>query len=299
MKLLVTGVGGQLGTKIYELSSHKNYGTYFVDNPGRPDANLMELNLLERGKVLESIKNINPEWVVHCAAATDVDWCEREKSTAWDINVEATRNVVDACKKINAGIVYISTSFVFNGSKNIVYEEDEPNPINNYGLTKLEGENIVKVSGLPFIITRTDHLYGWIGKGRKQNFVVRTLDALKGGKKIEIFQDWYNTPTLIDNLAEVILKLLELGKLGVYHAVGSSFINRYELAIMIADVFGQDKDLIAPVNSEKYKLPARRPNANAGNSKVQKTIGIKMLTVREGLEFMKSQMRNHLDSFRV
>lgn len=293
MKVLITGVGGQLGTKIYAASEHENYGTYFGDVP-KPDENLFQLNLLEREKVLSLIKQIKPEWVIHCAGATDVDWCEREKKAAWDVNVEATRNVVDACRQISAGITYISTSFVFDGSKEIYYENDTPNPINNYGMTKLEGEKIVQTSDLPFTITRTDQLYGWVGKGKKQNFVVKLLDVLRRGENMEVFEDWYNNPTLIDNLVEAVLKLLKGNELGIYHATGSTFINRYEWSLIIAEKFRLNKNLVTPVKSEKYKPPAKRPSAHMNNSKVQDATGVKMLTVEEGLEFMKEHERDAL-----
>ena len=289
MKVMITGVGGQLGTKIYTMSEHENYGTYFGYTPKKADSNLFQLNLLERDNVINLVKKIKPDWIIHCAAATDVDWCEKERKAAWDINVEATRNVVDACKQVNAGIIYISTSFVFDGSKKIFYEDNDTNTINNYGLTKLEGEKIVKTSGLPFIIARTDQLYGWTDNPK--NFVVKILNGLNKGEKIEVFTDWYNNSTLVDNISEVLLKLLNEGHIGTYHITGSSFINRYDWAVKIAEAFGLAGNLLVPINSSKYSPLAKRPQVHMDNSKAQKDSGIKLFTVEEGLEFMKNHRK--------
>jgi dTDP-4-dehydrorhamnose reductase len=244
--------------------------------------------LLEKDNTISLIKKINPDWVIHCAAATDVDWCEKEKEAAWNVNVEATRNVVDGCIQANSGIIYISTSFVFDGSKDAYYEDDEPNPINNYGITKLEGENLVKTSGVPFIIARTDQLYGWTN--HPKNFVVKILNGLREKNSIEVFTDWYNNPTLIDNMSEVLLKLLDKGYLGTYHITGSSFINRYDWAVRIAEAFGLDSSLLVPINSSKYNPVATRPKVHMDNSKAQKDSGLKLFTIDEGLEFMKNHM---------
>ena len=286
MKILITGIGGQLGSKIYELSPHENYGTYFGDIPKNLGVNLTQLNLLERDKNMSLIKSIKPEWVIHCAAATDVDWCEREKKAAWDINVEATRNVVDACKQVNARVIYISTSFVFDAGKGVYYENDSTNPINNYGLTKLEGEKIIQASGLPFIIARTDQLYGWTKS--KKNFVKKVLDTLNKGEKLEVFEDWYNNPTLVDNLAEILLKLLEKERHGIYHTTGSTYLNRYDWALKIAEIFGFGKSLIVPITSAKYNPLAKRPGPKMDNSKAQRETGVHLFTIDEGLEFMKN-----------
>lgn len=286
MRILVTGVGGQLGTKIFTTANHEKYGVYF-DNFLSGD-NLERLNLIERENTISLIKRVKPDWVIHCAAATDVDWCEKDKKAAWDVNVEATRNVVDGCEQTNSSIAYISTSFVFDGSKEMYREDDATNTVNNYGLTKLEGEKIVKSSGIPFIIARTDQLYGWTN--HPKNFVARILNLAKKKEKMEVFTDWYNNPTLIDNISEVLLKLIEKKCHGIYHVTGSSFINRYEWAVKISNAFGLDGTFIVPINSSKYNPAAKRPKIHMDNTKTQKDSGMKLFTIDEGLEFMKAHM---------
>jgi len=224
-----------------------------------------------------------------------MDLCEVNKNLAKSVNVEGTRNIVDACQKIGSKIVFISTSAVFDGTKPLYDENDQPHPINYHGLTHLEGEKIVINSGLPFLVLRTDQPYGWIESWQKKNSVIRILEKLEGNITVEEILDWYNTPTFIDNLIEVATTLIKKEKEGVYHTVGPDFVNRYELTLKIAEIFDKDKNLIKPINSKELNLPAKRGAIRLSNKKAEKESGIKLVGIIEGLKTMlKSSFDNEI-----
>jgi dTDP-4-dehydrorhamnose reductase len=219
-----------------------------------------------------------------------MDICETDKKLAYDVHINGTKNILDGCKSVNAKMVFISTSAVFDGKKEIYNEYDETCAISYYGITKAEAEGVIKKSGLDFLIVRTDHPYGWVDSpGQKKNTVVRALGKLERGEVVEEITDWYNNPTFVDNLSEVIKKLIGKNAEGIYHAAGHDFINRYEFAVKIAEVFGKDPDLIKKKTSDKLNLPAKRTNCNLDSSKAQSETGIKLLGIEEGLKEMKKQ----------
>ena len=213
------------------------------------------------------------------------------KRLGLDDKKELPKNVVDACKKTNSKIIYISTSNVFDCKKKVFLEDDIPNPINHYGFTKLAGEKIVVSSHLPFLILRTDQPYSWVEKWQKESFVMWVLAKLGAGKIIEVFANWYNNPTFLDNFIEVTNELIKREKEGIYHVVGSDYISRYEWALKIAEIFGKNQNLIRPTKSDQSKLPAKRANANLSNSKVQKETEMMLFGVEKGLKLMLKQVK--------
>jgi len=292
MKVLIIGGFSGIGSKIVKLMMKKKYDVFatFLPHETPPDNCKTDLlDITDKTKTMELLKKVRPDIVVHTAAVPSMDECETDKEKAWKVNVEGTRNIVDGCKAVNAKIAYISTSAVFDGRKNLYHEDDQTNPVNNYGRTKLEGEKIVSNSGLPFLIARIDHPYGWVNKEQKQNTVTKTIADLTAGKIHNGVIDWYNTPTFLDNCAEVIASLLEKNKNGIYHAVGSDYINRYDFALKIAEVFALDKNLIKPKSSKDFTLPAKRGNCHLSNKKAEKESGVKFVGIEEGLKIMQKQ----------
>lgn len=289
MKIFITGGSGVLGSKLVESLFRENEVSYsFLSHSYIIEGCIpYELDITKSKSTVDLILQIRPEITVHTSALTDVDFCETNRELANAINIEGTRNVVDACKKVNSKVIYISTSNVFDGMKKIFLEDDMPNPINYYGFTKLEGERIVANSNLPFLILRIDQPYSWVKKWQKKNFVLWVLEKLEASNVVEVFVDWYNNPTLINNFIEVTNKLLKKEKEGIYHVVGSDFINRYEWALRIANIFGKDKNRIRPIRSGRLRtLAAKRANANLSNSKTQKETGVTLLGVEDGLRLM-------------
>jgi len=287
-KLIVTGASGLLGSKIVELAS-EDYEVTPLYNTKQLHHNSLKLDITDQKRVLNLFNELKPKIVIHTASETNVDKCETEKEHAWKINVEGTRNIALACSKANAKIVYISTDYVFDGEKGLYIEEDKPNPINYYGVTKLEGENQVVQHCKNYAILRTSILYGW--HPWKQNFVTWIINALKQNKELTVVEDHYNTPTLADNLAEIALETVQKDLRGLYHASGSQRINRYEFAKQTAKTFDLDSSLIKPIKmSQLTAWVAKRPKDSSLNTeKIRKKLKTKPLNITEGLNRMKKE----------
>ena len=223
--------------------------------------NFVKLDIAGKAQVDEAFRTIKPDVVVHAATLTDVDKCEMNKELAWRVNVEGTKNIVEASKNAGSFLVYISTDYVFSGEKGCYVESDSPEPINYYGLTKLEAETVVMqtMAESDFFIGRPSVIYGSTPAAGKVNFALWLIETLRKGERVKIITDQWNTPTLNTNLAEMTLEVIERRLNGVYHTCGATRVSRFEFATKIADVFDLDKSLIDKVTSAQFTLPAKRP----------------------------------------
>lgn len=289
MKILVIGGSSVIGSRLTSIFD-ESYYTYLNNKIQIGNAEGFELDIRGKASTIDLIKKLKPDIVIHGAAAPSMDICETDKKLAYDIHINGTKNIIEGCKAINAKIVFLSTSAVFDGKKAMYKEDDETCAISYYGITKAEAEKIVINSGLNFFITRLDHLYGWVYfLNQKRNTAIRVLEKLEKGEVVEEITDWYNNPTFIDNLTDVIKKLIEKDAEGIYHMAGPDFVNRYEFALKIAEVFGKDESLIRKKTSDKLNLPAKRANCNLDSAKAEKKTGIKLLGIEKCLEKMRRQ----------
>lgn len=287
----ILGIGGSglIGSRIVELL----FDQY----------NFINLSLetgvdITKPQTLDAIRNDERGAVIlHLAAKTDVDRCEEDRmlgehGDAWKINVLGTQNVVAACKKTNKKIIYISTDFVFDGTINRggYTEEDPSHPINWYGETKYRGEEIVKKSGLPFLILRLAYPYRALFPPKK-DFVRALIVKLQNKEKIKAVFDHVITPTFIDDIVHALDTLICANATGIYHVVGSEFISPYGASLLVARTFDFDLSLIQKVSRDEYfKDRAPRPfNLSLENGKIEK-LGVKMKTFEEGLEEVKRQL---------
>ncbi|MFX1562177.1 MAG: SDR family oxidoreductase [Promethearchaeota archaeon] len=292
MILLITGGSGRLGNNLTRLLLKYNYEIHCTSHTypcNISGAVWHKADITSKEEISKLIKKSNPDTVIHTSAITNLELCENNKKLAYEVNVEGTKNIVNACKETDSKIVYVSTSNVFSGEKNIYYEDDIPQPSNHYAFTKLIGENTVSESGLPFLILRTDQLYFWTNRIEKKTFVERVLDKLIKNELVEVFVDWYNTPTLIPNFSYITSKLIKKNKCGIYHIVGPDYVNRHQWALEIANVFGQDKTLIHRTSSSRAGMKAKRGNVHLSNTKVTNELGVKLLGIKEGLNLMKER----------
>jgi dTDP-4-dehydrorhamnose reductase len=287
-KLLVTGASGLLGSKIVGLA-REDYEVIPLHNTNSLHPNSLKLDITNQNQVFNLFNKLKPDAAIHTASETNVDKCETEKKLAWEVNVDGTRNIAEACQTSGAKLLYISTDYVFNGKKGNYNEEDEPNPINYYGVTKLEGENQVIQHCKNYAILRTSVLYGW--HPWKQNFATWAINELKQNKEITVVEDHYNTPTLADNLAEMAIEAIPKDLQGVYHACGSERIGRYEFARQIARAFDLNQNLIRPIKMEQLTAwIAKRPRDSSLNTdKIRSQLEAKPLNMTEGLDIMKKE----------
>jgi len=246
MRILVTGAGGMLGRALGE----RLRGTHTLFLWGREEA-----DLTDEAQVRTAAKGIAFDAIVHAAAMTNVDGCESDPDLALRVNRDATRHVADLARERGVVFVYVSTDYVFDGTKRSPYlEEDPTGPINAYGRSKLEGERAAIDSGARTLIVRTSWLFGPGGK----NFVDTIASKLERGESLRVVDDQKGSPTYSRDLAHAIELLLRRGSLGTVHATNAGATTWYGLARQIAGDLGSDAP-IAPVATEEFPRPAPRP----------------------------------------
>jgi dTDP-4-dehydrorhamnose reductase len=293
LKILITGASGLLGTKLCEIATKKNHEVYSAYNKNKPPyGRPIKFDISDKNAAVKVFQTIKPETIVHAAALTNVDKCEAEKRLAWKINVEGTENIAKLCKKHDVFLIYVSTDYVFDGEKGMYKETDEPDPINYYGLTKLEGEEKVKNWTNEHCIARASVVYGTVPATGKINFALWLIDKLKKKEKVKIVTDQWNSPTLNTNLANMILEIAERRITGIYHLAGATRISRYDFAKLIAKNFNLNTNLITPTTSNQFKWIAKRPKDSSLNTeKAQQTLKNKPLKIQQAITVMKKEIQ--------
>lgn len=246
MKILVTGAHGQLGTDIMQIlsSEHEIYG--FARQ---------ELNITDQQTTFEIIQQIKPDAVIHAAAYTKVDQAESDPELSYSVNAYGTRNVVLASQKIAAKVIYISTDYVFAGTRSVPYcEFDQTSPVNVYGRSKLAGEEMVKTFSDKFFIVRTSWLYGRYGT----NFVSTILQLSEQQEELRIVSDQVGSPTYTVDLVRFLRELLRTEQFGIYHATNTGSCSWFEFAKTILETVNRNRNIV-PVRTEDFPRPAARP----------------------------------------
>lgn len=298
-RILITGSNGLLGQKVVEILSRSNYPLLLVSLEPESvfDEDIfpyLQLDLTHKQEVRRVLDEFEPDIIVNTAAVTDVDLCEKERALAWRVNVGSVENLAHAANLVGAKIIHLSTDYVFDGEKGPYGESDRPNPISYYGRTKFASENVLRIAGTPSAIIRTMVLYG-IGKKVKSNFALWLYHNLKENKQIRVVDDQIGNPTLVDDLAFGILKIIELERTGLYHIAGADLVSRYDFALSLCKIFGFNKKLITPVKSSQFKQPAPRPlKSGLITIKAEVELGLKMSGVERGLTILKNQLPLYL-----
>ena len=253
MKVLVTGANGMLGQDLCPILEDEGYEVIETD--------IQTLDITNFEVVKKVLSTEKPDIVVHCAAYTNVDSAEEAIETARKINADGTKNIAKVCAEIDSELVYISTDYVFDGKKEKPYlPTDIPNPINNYGLTKLEGEEYIRKYCKKYFIVRTSWLYGIYGK----NFV-ETMLSLKNKPELKVVDDQTGCPTWTVELANGIATLLDTEDYGTYHICGSGKTTWYNFAKRIFELSDLKVNLI-PCSTEEFPRPAKRPKYSVMNN---------------------------------
>jgi len=296
-RVLIIGSNGLLGQKIVELfvrGSNTTLTTASIEPESVMDLQSVQyhpLDITVRKDVKSIVARCEPQVIINCAALTNVDACEKDRESAWKVNVTGVEHIVDAAKKFNSTIVHISSDYIFDGKQGPYAEGDKPSPLSYYGKTKLASENILHTADLPHVIVRTIVLYGY-AEGVKPNFALWLLDSLGKGRPVTIVDDQFGNPTLVDDLAYGIMKAVELRKTGVYHLAGRDIVSRYDFALTLARVFALDASLIRPIKTADLRQPAFRPlRSGLVTLKAEVELGYRPSTVEEGLAVFKSQMQ--------
>lgn len=284
LKILIIGASGLLGSKLYEKFSenYKVIGTYSTNKQD----SLYYCDITKKDLII--FKEIKPDIVIHAAGITKLDPCETNKELAYKINVEGTENVIQGCKLNNSKLIYFSTDFIFDGKKGNYREEDSTNPLSYYAKTKLKSEELIKNSGLEYIIARVAVLYG-----AKQNnkLISCCIEKLKNQEYMLLVADHLRTPTLVDDIAEAINILIIKNRKGVYHIAGPEKLSAFSMGVRIAEVFNFDKKYLKPIIADRFKQIAPRPRDSSLNIEKLEKEGIKMSSFVEGLKKIKEQIK--------
>ena len=250
MRVLITGGAGMLGRDLQEaLSGHDVVPTDVTSG-------LRALDITDALQASAVISDVRPQVVVHAAAYTDVDGCQRDPATAFRVNADGTRNVADACAANDASLVYISTDFVFDGEKGEPYDEsDVPNPLGHYGASKLEGEARVREFCPEHLIVRTAWLYGVHGK----SFPSTMISLAKTGREIRVVADQIGSPTFTVDLARKIRQMVDLSLRGTCHVTNKGSCSWHEFAVTTLALAGITDVEVKPIGSGEWPSPTRRP----------------------------------------
>lgn len=254
MKVLVTGVKGQLGYDVVKELERRGLEAVGVD--------IEEMDITDKESVSNVIGQAGVDAVIHCAAYTAVDAAEDNEAICRKVNAEGTQNIADVCKQLDIKMLYISTDYVFSGEGERPWEpDDERDPQSVYGQTKYEGELAVQNTLDKYFIVRIAWVFGINGK----NFVKTMLKLAETRDSLTVVNDQYGSPTYTYDLAKLLVDMIQTDKYGVYHATNEGICTWYEFACAIFKEAGIPMN-VSPVTSAEYAAKAKRP-ANSRMSK--------------------------------
>ena len=294
-KILILGGTSLIGSTFAQYTK-KIYDLYLTTHSApmdQLDFNTVNVDILKNpNKIIEIISEYKPQYIVHCVAFPNVDFCETNQNLATTLHVERTKDIAKISYRIGAKLIYFSTDAVFDGNLSRKYvETDSINPLSHYGKTKLQAEKILLDYEINTVL-RTTVVYGWHQKSRFTNWV---LNSLKNNENVTAFTDQHNTPTLVDDIAKVLVKIIDNDLSGLYNVSGSTCLSRNDFALKIAKKFELNDKLIIPTSSDKQKQLAPRPkNGCLDNSNLENTLDFKFNNIDDGINFIfeKSKINN-------
>jgi dTDP-4-dehydrorhamnose reductase len=274
-KIVVIGSKGQLGNELQDLSGQYDYEFFFYDKE--------ELDITQQDEVEKKIQELQPQFLINCAAYTAVDKAETDKEICYAINADAVGYLAKACKNNNTQFIHISTDYVFDGTAAEPYKEtDKPNPQSIYGKSKLAGEQEAVNNNPEAIIIRTSWVYSVYGS----NFVKTMLRLMQSRPELNVVSDQYGSPTYAADLAQAIMHIVESQSWqpGIYHYSNEGIISWFDFAKAIRDI-AQLNCVVNPISTEQYPTPAARPKYSVlDKTKMQQTFGIELKDWKDSLQ---------------
>lgn len=293
-RVLITGISGNLGWTLARVLAcdFQIFGTFFIDEVKIDRVECIQFDLRQIRLISPLVSEINPDVVIHLAAITDPDLCERNPEDAFVVNRDATAEIAAASERIGARLIFASTDLVFDGRKGNYTEKDSPNPLSIYGHSKLEAERFVFSISKDALVLRSSLIYG-LGSPNRRSFFKSMLENLSHGKPVRVFKDQWRNPILVDDLANAILVAIEKGIKGLYHIGGPDTVSRYEFALSVCEQFGYQKNLLLPIAMDDCPLIAKRPrNSTLDCSVFISDTGFRPSSLSGGLKYIASVMRD-------
>ena len=291
LKFLVTGSAGLVGQQVVKYLSKSNqvFSCYNESKPEYGDSVKMDLKNYEM--ISSVLTEIKPDVVIHLGAMTGVDICEKEKTSASEINTKATEIIAKECSKLNSFLVYVSTDYVFDGNFGMYKEDDVANPLGFYGKSKLEGEKAVQNFSTNWCIARTSTPFGL--HPTKKSFPMWVIENLQKQKQIDVLIDQFTSPTYIPNLSRMLIEISERRITGIIHAAGASKISRYQMASMVSDKLNLDGTLLKQISMNKMKWVAQRPkDSSLDVSRASSILNEKPQKIEQSLNLFIDEMKS-------
>jgi dTDP-4-dehydrorhamnose reductase len=296
-KILITGSNGLLGQKLIQLlindPDFEVIGTARGKNrlPFSEGYSYQEMDITNKDSIFTVFEQNKPDIVIHTAAMTNVDQCETEKDACWDQNVNAVEYLIEACTVYNSFFLHLSTDFIFDGKSGPYSETDAANPISFYGWSKLAAEHLVTNSACKWAIARTVLVYGLAHDMSRTNIILWVKNSLEAQKPIKVVTDQWRTPTLAEDLAKGCILIAKKEAEGIFNISGKDFLSPYEMAILTADYFKLNKDLISKADSSTFSQTAKRPpKTGFVLEKAQNVLNYSPVSFTEGIEYLAKQM---------
>ena len=265
MKILITGSNGLLGQKLLHKLRVDNSVDLIATSRGenrvskQSNYKYLALDITSKQEVEKIILAEKPDVVINSAAMTNVDLCEAEKDNCDALNVSAVQFLADACEKIEAHLIHISTDFIFDGEDGPYKEDDEPNPLSYYGLSKLKSEHLLQAHSVKWTILRTIIVFGVGENLSKGNIVLWAKGALEKGEPLNIIDDQFRAPTLADDLADACILAANKKAFGVFNASGKDIMSIYEIVERIAKHYGNTTENLNKISTATLNQTAGRP----------------------------------------
>ena len=302
-KIFIIGIGGLTGSKLVEIAKKdfEIFGSYNYRDPKSAIQKNIKLNISNSTKIKEILEEIKPDVVINTAGINNVDYCEKNPDEALKINIQAVKEICQITKKLGIKFVQLSSDSVFDGTKQLPYEEiDETESINYYGETKIESEKIV-LENPNNVVVRASVLYGYLphnlakiesSSKKSINFGQWLINKLSINEKVRIITDEYSSPIIADDFARSILHIIKYEGNGIFHSAPELQITRYDFSVKIAKALGLSVKLIEPVSNKELGRDVNTgSNKCLSSKKLSGNLNYKFLTLDESLDLLKTQFR--------
>ena len=281
MKICIVGASGLLGEGFQHISKDTENEFVFCYAKNKiPNAEQLDIT---REDAIKSFFQIHkPDVLINCSAIADLEFCEKNKSHAFNVNTLGAKKLAQACNTYDSHLIHVSTDYVFDGKAGPYQENDTPKPISYYGQTKHQSEELVLKENEKFCVVRTGMLYGWCQN--RQNLGTVIISELRNNKQIKLINDQQVSPSYTDNIAEMMLELAQMKISGIFNVTNSSIMTRYDFGMLLSEVFGLNKSLIKSISAEDFPWKVPRPHKGGLLiEKISKILHKKPLSAKECL----------------
>ena len=296
MRVLITGASGLLGKALIENNKANHEiiatyaGKYVMANHRR--LKYFKLDIRDKTGYADLFKKYKPQVTIHTAGIGSPDFAEQNKELVSDINLNGTKNIAENCELFNSKLIFISSNGIYDGGQAPYGEDDKAEPVNYYGVIKLKGEEAIKRARIPHAIVRPILMYGWNNPFERANIVTQSILKLQQGEKVYAYDNVYVNPLFNNSCAEVIWKIIDDNKICDYNIGGADRASIYQLIYKVAETFHLNKSLVIPVQQGYFNELVERPrDTTLKTEKMEKELGIKPLTLGEGLTLMRDALK--------